>query len=77
MNPDGSTGESAIIKIPTRILIVSRWAFVEMLALRLEAAGETVFRAHSGEAGLVQLQTNPNLHFIMALQILVNVTEIE
>jgi DNA-binding NtrC family response regulator len=49
-----------MIKIPIRILIVDdEKDFVDMLALRLETAGQTVFKAHSGEAGLKQLQKNP------------------
>ena len=49
-----------MIKIPTRILIVDDEVdFVDMLALRLEAVGETVLRAHTGQAALGQLQINP------------------
>ena len=49
-----------MIKIPTRVLIVDdEKDFVEMLALRLETAGEKVIRTHSGETGLAQLKANP------------------
>ena len=49
-----------MIKIPTRVLIVDdEKDFVDMLSLRLEAAGETVHSAGSGEQALARLAEAP------------------
>lgn len=46
-----------MVKIPTRILLVDdEKDFVEMLAMRLEEAGEQVTPAHSGHECLVALE---------------------
>jgi DNA-binding NtrC family response regulator len=49
-----------MIKIPTTILLVDdEKDFVEMLALRLEATGETVFKAYDGQQCLDLLDQKP------------------
>ncbi|MBS3757499.1 MAG: response regulator [Desulfobacterales bacterium] len=46
-----------MIKIPTNVLIVDdEKDFVEMFGLRLEEAGERVYRAYSGKEGLEALE---------------------
>ncbi len=46
-----------MVKIPTRILLIDdEKDFVEMFSMRLEAMGEKVKSAHSGQAGLEMLE---------------------